>query len=60
MAKIVGAMVSEISKNRSMLPRFKLDVEREFHDANSFEHLRVDFPILRVPVNFVTRSIAGM
>ena len=43
-----------------MLPRFKLDVELEFHDAKSFEHLRADLPILRVLLNFVPRSIAGL
>ena len=43
-----------------MLPRFNAGIEREFHDAKSFEHLRAGLPILRVPLNFVPRSIAGM
>jgi hypothetical protein len=47
--KIVGAMISEISRNSSRLPRFKVDVEQEFHDTKNFERLCVDLsPTLRV------------
>ena len=60
MAKTVGAMVSEISRNSSTHPRFKVDVDREFHDMKVFEHLRVDLSSsLRVPFIFSPRFIAG-
>ena len=44
MAKIVGAMVSEISRNSCILPRFKVDVEREFRET---------------PFIFLPRFVAG-
>jgi len=60
MAKTVGAMVSEISRNSSTHPRFKVDVDREFHGTKVFEHLRVGLCLsLRVPFIFSPRFIAG-
>jgi hypothetical protein len=60
MAKIVGATASEISRNNSMLPRFKVDLELEFHDTKIFEPLCVDLsPSLRVPFIILPRFIAG-
>jgi len=57
------AMVNEISKNKesAMLPRFKVDVKREFHDTEMFEDLRVDLsPTPREPFIFSPRFIAEM